>query len=175
MLAYIGGMDIQQKKLFIGELSNLTGLSQRTIRYYEELGFIVPLRSDGGFRLYSPENIELLKLIARFRDLGMSLSEIKQILSPRASVADPETIAALQKALNDRKHEFEQQLTRLSNGISEIDALLTFLSQCKGCEGNNSHSSCKNCLLERSSSDQSVKTIMTSLVGIDEFTTEAGE
>ena len=174
MLAYIGGMDIQQKKLFIGELSNLTGLSQRTIRYYEELGFIVPLRSDGGFRLYSTENIELLKLIARFRDLGISLSEIKRILSPGASIADPETIAAFQKALDDMKQEFERQITKLSNGISEIDALLEFLSQCKGCEGKENNSSCKNCLLKRDSGDQSVKTIMTSLVGIDEFTTETG-
>ncbi len=86
----------------------------------------------------------------------MSLSEIKQVLSPRASVADPKTIAALQKALNDRKQEFERQMTKLSNGISEIDALLEFLSQCD-CRRKQQPFVLQKLLAREGSSDQASK------------------
>ncbi|MDE3076702.1 MAG: MerR family transcriptional regulator [Chloroflexota bacterium] len=68
--------------LQIGEVANRTNLTQRTLRYYEELGLLRPAsRMDGGFRLYSPEDMERIEYIKNLRDvLGFSLAEIKEMV-----------------------------------------------------------------------------------------------
>lgn len=72
----------QREFLQIGEAAERTGLTQRTLRYYEEKGLLPPpTRMEGGFRLYSPEDIERLERIRQFKDLlGFSLAEIKEML-----------------------------------------------------------------------------------------------
>ena len=66
----------------IGEAANRAGLTQRTLRYYEELGLLKPAsRMEGGFRLYSPEDMERIEYIKNLRDvLGFSLAEIKDMV-----------------------------------------------------------------------------------------------
>jgi DNA-binding transcriptional MerR regulator len=68
--------------LQIGEAAERAGLTQRTLRYYEEKGLLSPpTRMDGGFRLYSPEDMERIGRIRQFKDLlGVSLAEIKELL-----------------------------------------------------------------------------------------------
>jgi MerR family transcriptional regulator, repressor of the yfmOP operon len=68
--------------LRIGDVAQLTGLTQRTIRYYEELGLLPPpTRTQGDFRLFSTTDVERLQEIVRLKGLlGVSLSEIKQII-----------------------------------------------------------------------------------------------
>src|SRR5215469_4431848 len=58
-----------------------TGLSKRTLRYYEEIGLLAPpTRTEGGYRLYSEADIQHLQRIKRLRDLlGFSLKEIREI------------------------------------------------------------------------------------------------
>jgi len=66
----------------IGQVAERTGLSLRTIRWYEETGLVVPTaRSDGGFRLYSDEDVERLDVIKRMKPLGFSLEEMQELLS----------------------------------------------------------------------------------------------
>jgi DNA-binding transcriptional MerR regulator len=65
----------------IGEVSERTGLSLRTIRYYEEVGLVTPsARSAGGFRLYSETDVARLLLIRRMKPLEFSLEEMKDVL-----------------------------------------------------------------------------------------------
>lgn len=68
--------------LQIGEAAERTELTQRTLRYYEEKGLLSPpTRMDGGFRLYSPEDMERIGRIRQLKDLlGFSLAEIKEML-----------------------------------------------------------------------------------------------
>lgn len=68
--------------LQIGEAASRTTLTQRTLRYYEELGLFRPAsRMEGGFRLYSPEDVERIEYIKNLRDvLGFSLAEIKEMV-----------------------------------------------------------------------------------------------
>src|SRR3954466_1746434 len=65
--------------LRIGDVAMRTGLTQRTIRYYEELGLLPPAtRTQGDFRLFGERDITRLEKIMRLRDLfGFSLAEIK--------------------------------------------------------------------------------------------------
>ncbi len=82
------------KQMQIGEVAERTGLSLRTIRYYEEVGLAVPsARSQGGFRLYTEPDVERLELIKRMKPLGFQLEEKRDLLAnldpqPRAPELD---------------------------------------------------------------------------------------
>ena len=66
----------------IGEVADQTGLSLRTIRYYEEVGLVTPSdRTAGGFRLYSETDVARLRLIRRMKPLELSLEEMRDVLS----------------------------------------------------------------------------------------------
>jgi MerR family transcriptional regulator, global nitrogen regulator len=67
-----------KKVISIGVVNELTGLSERKIRYYEERGLIFPERSKRGTRKYSFSDVELLIEIANKREEGVQTSEIKQ-------------------------------------------------------------------------------------------------
>ncbi|SFJ25402.1 MerR family transcriptional regulator [Thermoflavimicrobium dichotomicum] len=68
-----------QKVIGIGTVSELTGLSLRQIRYYEERKLIFPARTEGGTRKYSFSDVEKLIDIANKMEDGLQTSEIKKI------------------------------------------------------------------------------------------------
>ena len=75
--------DLERKKyLQIGEAADRAQRTQRTLRYYEEKGLLSPPeRMEGGFRLYSPEDMERIERIKQLQELlGFSLAEIKEML-----------------------------------------------------------------------------------------------
>jgi DNA-binding transcriptional MerR regulator len=64
----------------IGELCAQTGLSARTVRYYEELGLLPGVRRRaGGRRVYGPDELERLRFVQRLQLLGLSLAEIREL------------------------------------------------------------------------------------------------
>lgn len=66
--------------LGIGEVCTRTGLSSRTLRYYEELGLLPGVRrSAGGRRVYGEGELERLRFIQRLKALGLSLAEIREL------------------------------------------------------------------------------------------------
>lgn len=68
----------------IGEIAERVGLSLRTVRYYEEQGLITPEgRTEGGFRLYTDEHVERLRLIMHMKPLGFSVQEMRELLDAR--------------------------------------------------------------------------------------------
>ena len=66
----------------IGEVADRTGVTQRTLRFYEEKGLLTPAdRMEGGFRLYSEADIGRIRLIKQLQQLlGFSLAEIKEMV-----------------------------------------------------------------------------------------------
>ncbi len=68
--------------LQIGEVAERTGVTQRTLRFYEEKGLLrPPSRMDGGFRLYSEDDVKRVQRIRKMQDLlGISLAEIKEMV-----------------------------------------------------------------------------------------------
>jgi MerR family transcriptional regulator, copper efflux regulator len=72
----------------IGQVAERTGLSLRTIRFYEESGLVVPTgRSEGGFRLYSADDVARLEVVKRVKPLGFSLEEVRELLTLLADLA----------------------------------------------------------------------------------------
>jgi DNA-binding transcriptional MerR regulator len=68
--------------LQIGEVADRTGVTQRTLRFYEERGLLKPpTRMDGGFRLYSEDDVGRVEQIKRMQSLlGLTLAEIKDMV-----------------------------------------------------------------------------------------------
>jgi MerR family copper efflux transcriptional regulator len=80
-------MALQQMQ--IGEVAAQTGLSLRTIRYYEEMGLVVPsARSTGGFRLYTDTDVARLQVVKRMKPLDFSLGEMKDLMSTIDALVD---------------------------------------------------------------------------------------
>jgi DNA-binding transcriptional MerR regulator len=72
---------VAQRTYQIGEVTDRVGLSLRTVRYYEEVGLVVPSdRTAGGFRLYTEEDIERLIMAKELKPLGFSLDEVRTVL-----------------------------------------------------------------------------------------------
>ncbi|KQU00613.1 MerR family transcriptional regulator [Sanguibacter sp. Leaf3] len=67
--------------MHIGALAERTGMSLRTLRHYDETGLLKPSgRSEGGFRLYTDDDLARLLVIRRMKPLGFSLDEMADLL-----------------------------------------------------------------------------------------------
>src|SRR5947209_7007445 len=76
--------DLNSYNLFtIEQVSARTGLTKRTLRYYEEVGLLPPAgRTEGNYRRYNEEDIQRLERIMKLRDLlGFSLADIRELLN----------------------------------------------------------------------------------------------
>ncbi|MBE9030449.1 heavy metal-responsive transcriptional regulator [filamentous cyanobacterium LEGE 11480] len=110
--------------LKIGELSHQSGVTVKTIRYYENLGLLTAIeRSDGNFRLFSSDMVQRLRFIKRLQSLGLSLVEIQDCLQINDSGELPcEEIATKLRQhieeINRRIDELMQLRQELSNTLS---------------------------------------------------------
>ncbi len=72
---------MQQDTMKIGELARVTGLTVKSIRYYELLQLLAEApRTESGYRIYSQDAVQRLRFIKKAKRLGLSLDEIKDIL-----------------------------------------------------------------------------------------------
>jgi DNA-binding transcriptional MerR regulator len=110
-VAYEGGVTgtPRGELMQIGQVADRTGLSLRTIRFYEENGLVVPTaRSEGGFRLYSDGDVARLEVIKRMKPLGFSLEEMQELLT---LLADLDAATADREQLIDRLQMFHEAAT----------------------------------------------------------------
>jgi MerR family Zn(II)-responsive transcriptional regulator of zntA len=106
-----------------GELARKAGVSQRTIRYYEELGLIQPAsRQPGGRRLFSEDALQRLRFIGRLKKVGLSLEEMHHI--NQVFAINQSTTVMLQEVdciLQDHLRRIEQQIKDLKQAEKEIE------------------------------------------------------
>ena len=95
----------EERYMQIGEVAQLTGLTQRALRYWESRGLLpAPSRLEGGFRLYSAEDLSRLERIVELkRLLGFSLEEIRQVI---------EADELLQQIKSESKQQADAQARR---------------------------------------------------------------
>ncbi len=108
----------------IGDLSKVSGLSVKTIRYYEDLGLIRAVkRSRGGFRLFEKQpTVIRLQFIKQAQSLGMSLEEIGEILKVRDRGELP--CYDVKQKLEDKIAQIDQQIQALQHLQNQIQSLL---------------------------------------------------
>jgi len=105
----------------IGALAALSGLSVKTLRFYEDQGLLPALgRSPGGYRLFNEESLRRVAFIRRLKALGLSLDDIRQCLV----VHD-----AGQLPCADLQQQLELQIERIDGRITELEQLRQQLRQ----------------------------------------------
>ncbi|MGN7396654.1 MerR family transcriptional regulator [Peribacillus frigoritolerans] len=110
----------------IDDVAKQSGLTKRTIRYYEQIGLLPsPPRSEGGTRLYTQEHIDFLKKITNAKEvMGFSLHELQQFIT-------------LSDTLELRKADYRQvkgtseQTEKLRKVVNTVEKQLNFLVQKK--------------------------------------------
>ncbi len=124
---------VAAKLLRIQEVAAETGLTPRSIRYYEEMGLLAPAaRSNGAYRLYDADDLERLRFIRDLRDdAGFSLAEIGQLLEDeQARQRNRERFRATQDAAErralvaDALGVVDRQMSTLRAKRDRLDAML---------------------------------------------------
>jgi DNA-binding transcriptional MerR regulator len=111
---------MNDKVISIGGLAKTLEMSQRTIRYYEEIGLLNSIkRIEGGRRVYTDADLRRLKLIKRLKIMGMTLSEMQEL----------EAMWTIEKS-NDKVlgrllELMSNQLQRLEDRIADLNILKT--------------------------------------------------
>ena len=113
------------KLLQIGELAKQTGLSIRTLRYYDEIGLLVPShRTEAEYRLYREADIARLQQILSLRQLGFSLKEIRECLeNPDFSL--PNVINLHLARLQEQMAVSQSLFTKLSTLAQQLETSQT--------------------------------------------------
>jgi MerR family transcriptional regulator, copper efflux regulator len=111
--------------LKIGEAASKSGLSVKTIRYYDEIGLLTPTveRSESGYRLFKPELMQRLAFIRRAQALGLHLSEVQQILTVHDQGALP--CGEVKQHLEAKVTEVRQQIEALETLELELKGILS--------------------------------------------------
>lgn len=106
----------------VKEVSRLTGVSVRTLQYYDQIGLLHPgTRTEAGYRLYDATTLETLQQILLFRELKFSLKEIAAIL---------------QNPHFDREKALEQQIELLTLQKRHLESLITLAENIRQTGGN---------------------------------------
>lgn len=107
----------------IGELADATGVTTKTIRYYEDINLLpAPDRSIGGYRQYSQSDVDRLAFIRRARELDLGLDEIAEILTLREQ--DQRPCDYVLDLAGRRISELDERITRMQQTRRELATLL---------------------------------------------------
>jgi Cu(I)-responsive transcriptional regulator len=114
----------------ISQAATAAGLTSKTIRFYEQQGVIPPAaRSANGYRIYTEQQLDILRFIKRSRDMGFSLDESRELL--QLSLDPSRTSASV-------KQKAEQQIKRIDQQIEALQQMRSLLetaaNRCRGDE-----------------------------------------
>lgn len=114
--------------LSIGEFSNICKVSTKTLRYYAEIGLILPveINPENGYRYYSVEQLETMLFINRLKSYNFSLEEIKTILKSEELLDEKLYLALIKK-----KKEIEKQVQELKKTLDQLNNDISNLKQGK--------------------------------------------
>ncbi len=99
----------QRVAMKVGDLAKQTGVSVRTLHYYDEIGLLSPSRrTEAGYRLYDEDDIVRLQQIVSLRQIGFSLTQIQECLS--RSEFSPHHVVQLHLSKLKEQIELQQQL-----------------------------------------------------------------
>lgn len=107
----------------IGELSARTGVSARSLRYYEEQGLLAPIRTAAGHRRFDSEAVDRVLLVQRLFTAGLSSTEIAPLLAPLLGREDDAGRRGIE-SLRTHRRELEGRIARLRDTAEILDEVL---------------------------------------------------
>ncbi|MGA9287466.1 MAG: MerR family transcriptional regulator [Anaerobacillus sp.] len=111
----------------VKEVAELTGISVRTLHYYDEIGLLSPATSDAGYRLYTAEDLENLQQILFFKALDFPLKKIKNILAQpdfnrlEALEFQKQVLCEKQRRLNQMNKSIDKTIQNVKGEITMTD------------------------------------------------------
>lgn len=132
----------------VGDLAKETGKTVRALHLYEELELLRPQgRSKGGFRLYGQDSVRRIRWIGRLQELGFSLGDIQTLAKDFAtSAVAPAAMVRVREQYADKLAATRDQIARLRQLESELEASLAFLEACDSvCEPETVTRACTSC------------------------------
>lgn len=136
----------ESARLKVGELARKTGKTVRALRLYEERGLLRPARSDGGFRLYGPDEIARVYWISKLQDMGFSLSQIEGLIrAVESTERAPEAMDSLRALFRGRLASTREQIERLHQLERDLVDSLGYLEGCRVCDTDHDFEGCAAC------------------------------
>ena len=119
--------------MHIGEVAARTDLSLRSLRHWEDVGLITASgRSDGGFRLYTDDDVAKILFVRRMKPLGYSLDEMKAVMADLEASRDAgstaEARAAARRHLAEVADDARERRARLERQVAMADEFLGLLA-----------------------------------------------
>ena len=115
----------------ISQAAAAAGLTSKTIRFYEQQGVIpAAARSANGYRIYTEQQVDMLRFIRRSRDMGFSLDESRELL--QLSLDPHRTSASVKQKAEQQIKRIDQQLESLQQMRSLLE---TVAQECRGDDG----------------------------------------
>lgn len=115
----------------ISQLSKIAGISTRTLRYYEEIGLLLPVRtSNSHYRVYGEKEINLLQQILFYRELEIPLTIIKSIVT-RDDFDPVKALHQHKEVLLEKKKQLEQLINNVNMTLSSYEGGITMSDQAK--------------------------------------------
>lgn len=113
----------------IGDVSRMSGLPAKTIRYYEDIGLIQPLRGENGYRSFREQDLHKLAFLGRARALGFTIEDCRNLLALYED--DGRESAAV-------KHIAEDHLAKIDEKIAQLRSMRATLAELvNACAGDH--------------------------------------
>lgn len=113
-----------KKTYLIGEFSEMTGISIRTLHYYDEIGLLKPEKHpSSGHRLYSDQDVLTLQKIVSLKFLGYSLEQISEMIH------EPSFNLSLNETLQIQKRAFEEKKEQIETALKAINRTMILLEE----------------------------------------------
>jgi DNA-binding transcriptional MerR regulator len=137
------------RTLRVGELARSTGKTVRALHLYEEMGLLVPIeRSKGGYRLYDAEAVTRVRWISKLQAMGFSLNDIQAMSRQwEQSGSAPGAMARVDALLREKLEDTREQILRLQQLETELQASLDYLRTCPTCDPKQIIEACSACEL----------------------------
>lgn len=113
----------------VQRLSSLAGVSSRTLRYYDEIGILKPARiNSSGYRIYSQKEVDKLQQILFYRELGLSLDDIKDIINS-PSFDGVTALREHKEKLLEKREQLDLLIANVEKTIANKEGRITMSDQ----------------------------------------------
>ena len=126
--------DSQEAYLQIGEVAERTGVTQRTLRFYEEKGLLrPPTRMDGGFRLYSEDDVTRVEHIRQLQNLlGVTLAEIKEMVDAEEVLRELKAQYRPEADVSEKRRQLQKAIDVVTRQHGIVSQKAEQMSEMKG-------------------------------------------
>ena len=111
----------------IGDVAHRSGLPAKTIRYYEDIGFVKPLRDTNGYRVFRPKELHKLTFLNRARALGFTIEDCRALLALYED--ETRSSADVKRIANEHLQQIDAKITSLEAMRSTLSHLI---EECAG-------------------------------------------